>query len=75
MYGVKVGSVWIAHIKDYQAQWIGAAAVVTRHFHMRRHYHRLTSFHRDWIAPLHLQRECAFQDIHNHWEAVSYRVV
>ncbi len=70
MYGVKVGYVWITHIKDHEPQWIGAAAVVARHFHVRWHYHRLTSFHRDWIAPLHLQRECAFQDINSHREAV-----
>ncbi len=30
MYWVKVGCVWVTHIKDHQAQWIGAAAVVTR---------------------------------------------
>src|SRR6266567_7399850 len=73
MYRVKEWRVWITHRKDHQPQRLGAAAVVTRHFHVRRHYHRLTSFHRDWIAPLHLQRECAFQDINSHREAVCMK--
>ena len=32
MHGVKVLCVWIAHIKEYEPQWISPAAVVTRHF-------------------------------------------
>src|SRR5881394_3277413 len=70
MYGIKVGDAWITHIKDHQPQWIGAAAVVTRHFHLRRHYYRLTGFHRDRLASLHFQCERAFQDIHSDWETV-----
>ncbi|MGI9069302.1 MAG: alpha/beta hydrolase [Pyrinomonadaceae bacterium] len=49
---------------------LGAAVVVSRHFHLRRHHHRLTSFHRDWLAPLHFQCECTFQDINTHRETV-----
>jgi hypothetical protein len=70
MYGVKVRCVGITYIKEHQPQWVGAAAVVTRHFHVRRHHHRLTLFHRDWLAPLHFQRERAFQDIDSHRETV-----
>jgi hypothetical protein len=70
MYRIKERCVWITHIKDHQPQWVGAAAVVTRHFHVRRHHHYLTSVRRNWLAPLHFQCECAFQDIHCHRETV-----
>src|SRR6266487_1691129 len=73
MYGVKERCVWITDIKDHQPQWIGATAVVPGHFHLRRHDHRLTSFHRDWLATLHFQRECAFQDINSHRETVCMK--
>ena len=53
MYGIKERCVRITHRKDHHPQRLGAAAVVTRHFHVRRHHHRLTSFDRDWLAPLH----------------------
>src|SRR5437773_7141109 len=65
VYRVKIRCAWVTHIKKHQPQWIGAAVVVTRHFHVRRHYYRLPGFHRDWLAPLHFQCECAFQDINS----------
>src|SRR6266700_7517745 len=70
MYGVKERCVWITHRKDHHPQRLGAAAVVTRHFHVRRHHHRLTSFDRDWLAPLHFYCECAFQNIASHRKTV-----
>src|SRR5947208_663190 len=70
MYGVKVRCAWITHIEDHQPQWFGAAAVVPCHFHLRRHYHHVTSVHRDWLAPLHFQRESAFQNVNSHRETV-----
>src|SRR5215471_17058750 len=73
MYRVKIWCTWIAHIKEHQSQRVGATAVITRHFHVRRHRYRLTGFHRDWLAPLHFQSECAFQHIDSHWETVRMK--
>jgi len=70
MHGLKIGCAWITHIKDHQAVMDRAAAVVTRHFHLRRALQSLTCFHRDRLAPLHFQCECAFQDINSDWKTV-----
>src|SRR5437667_10052950 len=71
MHGVKIRRVWIAHIKEHQSQWLGAAAVVAAHFHVRRHRYGLTSFHCDWLPTLHFQRERALQYINSHRQRVS----
>jgi hypothetical protein len=70
MYRVKVGCAWITDIKDYQSQRVGAAAVITGHFHVRRHRDCVTSIYRDWLPSLHFQRECALQDIDSDWKTV-----
>src|SRR5262245_23772577 len=70
VYGVKERCIWIAYIKDHHPQWIRATTVVARHFHMRRHHHRLTSLHREWFAPFHFQSKCALQDIDSHRKTV-----
>src|SRR3990170_8362281 len=69
-YGVKERCVWIAHVEDHDPQGLGAAAVLARHFHLGRFHHRLTGFHRDWRATLHLQCKYAFQDVDGHGETV-----
>ena len=70
MRRVKERCVWIAHVEEHDSHGLGAAAVVARHFHSRRFNYRFTSFSRDRRATLHLQRECAFQDVDGHGEAV-----
>src|SRR6266496_363163 len=70
VYGVEERGIWITYVKDHHPQWIRATAIVARHFHMRRHHHRLSSFHREWFAPFHFQGKCAFQNIDSHWETV-----
>jgi hypothetical protein len=70
MHGVKIRCIWITHIKEHQSQWVCAAVVVAGHFHVRRHRHRLTSFHRDRLAPLDFQRECTFQHINSYRKTV-----
>jgi hypothetical protein len=47
LYRVKERGVWIAHVKDYDPQRLGAAAVVPRHVHVRRFHYRLTGVHRE----------------------------
>src|SRR5215471_6387045 len=73
MYRLEVRCAGITYIKEHQPQWIAVAAVVTGHFHVRRHYDCLTGFHRDWLAPLHFQCECTFQDINSDRETVCVK--
>src|SRR6476660_1620731 len=71
MNGLEVWCAKITHIKEHQPQWIAITAVVTGHFYVWRHDHCLTSFHHDWLAALHFQCECAFQDVNSHRKTVS----
>src|SRR5260370_18450554 len=63
VYLVKEWCVGITHIEDHHPQRLGPAAVVARHSHVRRHYHRLAGLDRVWLAPLHFHCECTLQDI------------
>src|SRR5262245_18868445 len=62
---------WIAHVEDHDPHGLGAAAVVARHFHVRRLYDRLTGPGRYRGATLYLQCKCAFQHVYRHRETMN----